>query len=139
MLGPLISTDPREVAAYWDRFEARSVKPIQPYLWVYPEDTAVDPDDSESPTITPIRREELDMMVIDKDRELIKFDSALYTLGQNIGDTQHVLILAHKNHEDPENIGWVTEVVLALQNKIEAENFLKQLAGEIAQTFSVVE
>ncbi|QIG57875.1 hypothetical protein SEA_PAULODIABOLI_184 [Microbacterium phage PauloDiaboli] len=138
MLGPLTFTDPREVAAYWDRFEDRSVKPIQPYLWVFPEDTAVDPDDSESPTITPIRREELDMMVVDKDRELIKVDPALYVFGQNVNGTQHVLVLSDKDREDSDS-GWVTELVLVLQNKIEAENFLKQLAGEIAKTFSVVE
>lgn len=131
----LTFTDPRVVAAYWDRFEDRAIGPVQPYLWTYPEGVVLDPDDSDSPTITPIRRSELDLMVIDESRELIKFDSAVYVHGQRTDGTRNILIFGHKDRDD-DAPGWDLEVLLYLQNKIEAENLLKQLAGEIARVFS---
>lgn len=127
MLGPMTFTDPREVAAYWDRFKDRSVTTIQPYLWSFPEGTEASSEDPDNATISPVRRSELDHMALDESREFIKVDPAVYLAKQNGSNSQSILVLSNKDQEDS-YAGWQTEVVLALQSREEAEKFIAQLS-----------
>lgn len=124
-------TDPREVAVYIDRFEDRSISPLQAYLWE-------NADDEENRVITRVRREELDWMVIDVDKDRLVIDSAIYVVHQKNDDYQNVLILGHVQDENSGN-PWETAVLVYVQDKIAAENLAKQILGEARLAFSVVE
>lgn len=128
----MIFTDPREAAVYIDRFEDRSILPLQAYLW-----EKVHEDGNGAEVITPVRREELDWMVID-DTDELRIDAAVYVKSHGVPGDSSVLVLSHVQREGSDN-PWDTTILLFLRNKIEAENFTKQIAGEAAIAFSVVE
>jgi hypothetical protein len=130
----LIFNDPRKVMAYWDRFENRSIKPVGAYLWRW-ENKQANRETDEPSSVTPIRREELDMMVLDEDREEIHVDPAVWVQRTNLNN---VIILTHEN-DATGNQPWLPSFLVALGNKIEAENLSKQILGEAALAFSVVE
>lgn len=123
-------TDPRVVAAYIDRFEDRSIAPIVPYLW---ENTNTD-----SPIISKVRREELDMMVIDSDKDELRVDAAVYTDHVQPENGNSVLVISHDQYPDSDNY-WDTKVLIVLPSRVTANNLAKMIAGEAAVAFSVVE
>jgi hypothetical protein len=129
MIDTLVFTDPREAAAYWDKFEERSIRPIQPYLWTW-ENARREGE----PTITPIRRNELDMMIIDADTEEIQVDPAVYTVHQKNEEFRNVLVLTHKQDPDSAYV-WNVDVVVAVFNQQEATNLANQILGEAAIAF----
>lgn len=130
----LTFTDPREVAAYIDRFEDRSIRPLNAYLW---EDA-----NSEEPIINRVRREELDMMVIDTKKDEIRVDAAVYVMqafqDSDEGSTPLPIIVTHEKPAASQK-PWDAKLLLGLRNKIEAQNLIKQLAAETAISFPVVE
>lgn len=130
-MGTLQFTDPRTVAAYIDRFEERSVAPLQAYLW---EDFF-----SDEPKVSRVRREELDMMIIDEDEDRLLIDAAIYTDHQKTDELQNVLVLTEsQNQSEREENRWRTVVLVVLTDKLAANNLAKQIAGEAAVAFSVV-
>ena len=126
-MNALTFTNPREAAMYWDRFEDRSIRPVQPYLWEWPD------GDAEDAHITRINRNELDWMVLDKNAE-IRVDAAIWVVHQNTPMVRNVLVLTHKQDPDSTN-PWDVEVSVVLTNKTEANNLIKQLSGEVALAF----
>jgi hypothetical protein len=129
----LIFTNPHEVLAYWDKFEDRSIRPIQPYLWQWKDESR-----KGEPTITPIRRNELDLMIIDEKTEEIQVDPAIYTVHQNNEQVRNVLVLSHTRNPDSE-YAWDVEVLVALFNQREARNLIQQIEGEATQAFKAVQ
>lgn len=132
----LIFHDPREVAAYIDRFEDRSIAPLKAYLW-----EKVHEDGEGAEVITPVRREELDWMVLDGTDEL-RIDAAIYVT-QAHRDTENgyaplTVVITHHQPSDSDN-PWEPKLLLGLSNKIEVNNFVKQITAEAAISFSVVE
>lgn len=128
----LTFTDPRAAGAYWDRFEDRSIKPIQPYLWRFASAADTEPE-----SVTPVRREELSMMVLDENEEL-RIDAAVWAQTNGSAGTKSVLILTHHQPAGSEN-PWDTTVITGVFDKIQAENLIAQIGGAAAAAFSVVE
>ncbi|URP22214.1 hypothetical protein SEA_BIG4_174 [Microbacterium phage Big4] len=124
-------TDPRSVAVYIDRFEARSVLPLQAYLH---ENAFTD-----EPTINRVNREELDWMVIDEKKDRLYIDAAVYATHQKNEMFSNVIILSEvQTEQDIKDNKWTTKVLAILPNKIAANNLAKQITGEAAIAFSVV-
>ena len=132
----LTFTDPRAAGAYWDRFEDRSIKPIQPYLWRFPSDE-VRTEETEPVEVTPVRREELSMMVLDENEEL-RVDAAIWAQTNGGSGSNAVLMLTHHQPEGSVN-PWDTKVLTGFFDKIQVENLIAQLGGAAAGAFSVVE
>lgn len=128
-------TNAQEVAIYWDEYEDRSIRPIQPYLWTWNE---LRVDDVEPDTIQKINREELDWMVIDTDKQVIMVDAAVWVQHQKQDNLKNVIIFTHEQRDDSP-YAWDRKVATSLHNKIEAQNLLSQLEAHIKLAFSVVE
>jgi len=133
----LVFTDPREAAAYWDRFEDRSILPIQPYLWEWPDGRDLG-DDMKGVIINRVNRNELDMMVLDPDAAELRVDPALWVHHQSFDTARSVLILTHEQREGSEH-PWDLLIIASLPTKLAAENLAKQIMGEAALAFRMVE
>ncbi len=121
-------TDPRSVAVYIDRFEDRSVLPLQAYL----HENAF----SDEPIVNRVRREELDMMVIDEKKDRLYIDAAVYSTHQKHELFSNVIILTETQTEkNKKDNNWTTRVVAVLPNKLAVSNLAKQLQGEASIAF----
>lgn len=121
-------TDPRSVAVYIDRFEDRSVLPLQAYLH---EDAF-----SDAPIITRVNRGELDMMVIDEKKDRLYIDAAVYSTHQKHELFSNVILLTEvQTAENKKNNNWTTKVLAVLPNKLAVSNLAKQLQGEASVAF----
>ncbi|UDL16405.1 hypothetical protein SEA_ZOOMAN_160 [Microbacterium phage Zooman] len=122
-------TDPRSVAVYIDRFEDRSVLPLQAYL----HEKAF----TDEPIINRVNREELDWMVLDEKTDRLYIDAAVYATHQKNEAFSNVLILSEvQTEQDIKDNKWTTKVLAILPNKIAANNLAKQVAGEAVLAFS---
>lgn len=121
-------TDPRTVAVYIDRFEDRSVLPLQAYL----HENAF----SKDPIVTRVRREELDMMVIDEKTDRLYIDAAIYSTHQKHELFSNVILLTEvQTEKDIKDNKWTTKVIAVLPNKLAVNNLAKQLVGEAVLAF----
>lgn len=127
----LTFNDPRECAVYWDRFEDRSIRPIQPYLWEWIDG---DRQNDDAAIITRVNRGELDMMVLDEAEAELRVDAAVWATRNSGG----ILVLSHKQEEGSDHV-WDTDVLLGLYNEQEVKNLIGQISGEAALAFRVVE